>query len=122
MLNIRTIRGIVASENPLGMFKTWRLRSFVGKFDGATRDQLYVTVDYFSSTRRKHFNEASDGSTTRLVVTPIESEFDSGCSRNAFAYGCHYSEDIGIEFTELPGTSPGLWVCADISLATHRLI
>jgi hypothetical protein len=43
------INGIAESENPLGgMFKTWRLRSFVGKFDGATKHQLYVTVDYFS--------------------------------------------------------------------------
>lgn len=94
------INGIVESENPLGgMFKSWRLRSFVAKFDGATKHQLYVTVDYFSSTRRKHFNEATDGSTTALAVIPIASEFDAGCSRNALAYGCNYSEDIGIEVT-----------------------
>ena len=65
------INGIIESENPLGgMFKTWSLRSFVGKFDGATKHQLYVTVNYFSSTRRKHFNQASDGSTTSLDVIP----------------------------------------------------
>jgi PDZ domain len=95
------INGIVESENPLGgMFKTRRLRSFVGKFDGATKHQLYVTVDYFSSTRRKRFNEASDGSTTPLHVMPIASEFEAGCSRILFDYGCNYSEDIGIEVTE----------------------
>jgi PDZ domain len=96
------INGIVESENPLGgMFKTWSLRSFIGKFDGATRHhQLYVTVNYFSSTRHKHFNEASDGSTTPLDVQLDKAEFDGGCSKNAFAYGCNYAEDIGIEVTE----------------------
>jgi hypothetical protein len=94
------IKGTVESENPLGgMFKTWSLRSFVGKFDGATKHQLYVTVNYFSSTRRKHFNQASDGSTTSLDVIPIGGEFEHGCSRKAFSYGCDYSEDIGIEVT-----------------------
>lgn len=93
------INGIIESENPLGgMFKTWRLRSFVAKSDGATKHQLYVTVDY-SSTTRKHFNEASDGSTMPLAVMPIASDFEGGCTRNAFAYGCNYSDDIGIEVT-----------------------
>jgi hypothetical protein len=97
---LMTIHGIIESENPLGgMLKTWHLRSFVGKLDGATKHQLYVTVDYFSSTSRKHFNEASDGSTTPLVVVPIASKFERGCSRKLFAYGCNYSDDIGVEVT-----------------------
>ncbi len=95
------INGIVETENPFGgIFKTWSLRSFVGKFDGVTTHQLYVTVDYSSSTSRKHFNEASDDSATLLAVTPIASDFEGGCTRNIFAYGCNYSDDIGIEVTE----------------------
>jgi hypothetical protein len=94
---LMTINGIHESENRLGgMSKTWNLRSFVGKFDGATTHQLYVGVNYFSSTRRKVFNSASDDTAMPLTVKAIASEADYSCSRKLFAYGCDYTEDIGI--------------------------
>ncbi|MGH6794109.1 MAG: PDZ domain-containing protein [Methylocella sp.] len=97
---LMTIHGIVESENPLaGRSKTWNLRSFVGKFDGATTHQLYVGLNYFSSTRRHTFSWASDDTAMPLTVTPIASLADHSCSRKLFSYGCYYSEDIGIEVT-----------------------
>ena len=92
------IKGIVETENPLGgMFKIWSLRSFVAKSDGATTHQLYVTVAYSSPGGRKRFNGASDGSLTPLKLTPINSESHAACTKKAFAFGCHYTEDFGIE-------------------------
>jgi hypothetical protein len=92
------IKGIVETENPLGgIFKIWSLRSFVGKFDGVTTHQLYVTLGYSSPGGRKHFNAASDGALTPLKVTPLASEFDGGCTRKMFAFGCNYTEDFGVE-------------------------
>ncbi|MBO0733653.1 MAG: PDZ domain-containing protein [Methylocapsa sp.] len=95
---VMKINGVVQSDNPLGgIAKRWSLRSFVGKFSGVTKHQLYVSLDYFSAASRKRFNEASDNSATRLEVTSIANESEYGCSKNAFAYGCHYSQDLGIE-------------------------
>ncbi len=97
---LMTIHGIAESENQLGgISKTWHLRSVVGKFDGATAHQLYVGVNYFSSTRRKSFNWASDDTATPLTVKTIASEADNSCSRKLFAYGCDHAEDFGIEVT-----------------------
>ena len=97
---LMTIHGIVESENPLGgMFKTWNLRSFVGKFDGTTTHQLYVGVNYSSSMGRNWFNSASDDTATPLTVTHIATLADWRCSRNILANGCEYAEDIGIEVT-----------------------
>jgi hypothetical protein len=94
------INGIVESENPLGgMFKIWKLRSFVSKHDGTTVHQLYVTVNYSSSASRKHFDWASDNTATPLTVKAIASEYDYNCSRNPFSDGCDYSEEIGINLT-----------------------
>ncbi|MGH6834601.1 MAG: PDZ domain-containing protein [Methylocella sp.] len=97
---LMTINGIHESENPFGgMFKIWNLRSFVAKSDGTTTHQLYVGVNYSSSTRRKIFNWASDDSATPLTVTAIASESEHNCSRKLFAYGCNYAEDFGIDLT-----------------------
>ncbi len=94
------INGAVESDNSLGgIFKLWRLRSFVSKQDGTMVHQLYVTLRYRSLTSRKRFDFASDDTAAPLTVKPIASGFEYGCSRKMFNYGCNYSEDIGIEIT-----------------------
>jgi hypothetical protein len=95
------INGIVEKENPFGgIARTWKLRSFVSRFDGATKHQLYVSANYFvSGGRRNHFDEASDSTATPLKVVSIANDFEGGCSRKMFSFGCNYAEDIGIEIT-----------------------
>jgi PDZ domain len=94
------INGAVESDNPVaGIFKTWRLRSFVSKRDGTAEHQIYVTLRYHSLTSRNHFNSASDETAAPLTVKTIASNFEYGCSKKAFSYGCNNSEHIGIDVT-----------------------
>lgn len=94
------INGAIETGNPVGgIRKLWRLRSFVSKASGATTHQLVVSVYYASSLRKKHFDEASDETATPLTVKPIWGEPEIGCSGKLFAYGCSYSEEIGIDVT-----------------------
>lgn len=94
------INGITESEIPLGgIFRYWHLRSFVNKNDGTTDHQLYVSIRYSSSARKKSFNLANDDTATELNVRPIWSESQISCLNNMFSSGCSYAEDIGIDVT-----------------------
>ena len=84
--NVMKINGVVESENPFGgIFKLWKLRSFVSKRDGSTTHQLYLSVAYPNEPGRKVFDWASDDTATPLNVTHI--------------YGHDSSEDCAIEVT-----------------------
>ncbi len=83
-----------------GTSRTWHLRSVVGKIDGATTHQLYVGVNYFSSTRRKIFNWASDDTATPLAVKAIASEADHEIAAKT---GLHKGPGI-VVFEVAPGS------------------
>ena len=88
-----TIVSVPKGENPFaGIFRLWRLRSWVNKDTGVARHQLYVDLHYNFSW--KFFQSASDESATPLNVVSIDKEV---IDCHSF---CDYSETVGIELSD----------------------
>jgi hypothetical protein len=76
-------------ENPFGgIFREWRLRSFVDKRTHAVSHQLYVDVHY--DDEYQYFTTAADDTARELAVIPIDGS--DMCPR----IDCTHFETIGV--------------------------
>jgi hypothetical protein len=88
-----TIVGGQQSVNPFGgIFRSWKIRSFIDKKNGSVSHQIYVDISYLGNWQ--YFNSASDDTAKSLDVRKIDSQVGS-CSSM-----CNLEEVIGIDIDD----------------------
>jgi hypothetical protein len=84
----------IAIKPPGETYRTWRIRSFVGKKTGRVTHQLYVQISYAGEGWR-FYEIAADDAATPLAVTKIASSVED-CSQGI----CTYSETVGVDLDD----------------------